>query len=336
MTTEKTITQETSHMPQLRLYQPPISKELYEERFGFPDNIVRVTAGAGGEALLIFGSEKTALIDCGMACFQKDLIYNIHTVFLNRYLKDGRVYTLDYIFCTHSHYDHIGALAAVKKEWPTAITCASAYAKKVFSRPGAIKTMQEMSNAAGRDYVSAEEITIEFEYMQVDQVLSEGDRVSLGDESILVLETPGHTNCSLSYALEPQRILFLSESTGTLSPQNTAQSAILKHYYEGYESIRKCKAYGADRLVIPHCGLIPADFNDTYWELVKEDMESIVRFLAERQGKMTDEELMEDYTRIYYVGQRQKEQPREAFLLNAVYQLKAAAEEIERRKKSFD
>ncbi len=172
------------------------------------------------------------------------------------------------------------------------------------------------------------------ENVQVDRVLSEGDRISLGEESILVLETPGHTNCSLSYALEPQRILFLSESTGTLSPQNTAQSAILKHYYEGYASIEKCKSYGAERLVIPHCGLIPADFNDTFWELVKEDMESIVRFLAERQGKMTEEEIMEDYTRIYYVGQRQKEQPREAFLLNAVYQLKAAAEEIKRRKES--
>ncbi|MEG0157720.1 MAG: hypothetical protein RR661_08725, partial [Anaerovoracaceae bacterium] len=36
-------------------------------RLDFPEGIVRVTAGFGGESLLILGEEKTALYDCGMA-----------------------------------------------------------------------------------------------------------------------------------------------------------------------------------------------------------------------------------------------------------------------------
>ncbi|MEI3279948.1 MAG: hypothetical protein V8R46_03865 [Eubacterium ramulus] len=49
---------------------------LFDEsaRYEFPKNIVRVTAGKGGEALLILGSEKTALVDCGMAYCADKLI----------------------------------------------------------------------------------------------------------------------------------------------------------------------------------------------------------------------------------------------------------------------
>ncbi len=47
-------------------------------RFDFPENIVRVTAGNGGEALLILGSEKTVLVDCGMAyCAKKHFPHRI-------------------------------------------------------------------------------------------------------------------------------------------------------------------------------------------------------------------------------------------------------------------
>ena len=44
------------------------------DRFAFPGCIHRVTAGNGGEALLIVGSEKTAIIDCGMAYCGSEMI----------------------------------------------------------------------------------------------------------------------------------------------------------------------------------------------------------------------------------------------------------------------
>ena len=37
------------------------------DRFAFPADIYRMTAGHGGESFLITGSEKNALYDCGMA-----------------------------------------------------------------------------------------------------------------------------------------------------------------------------------------------------------------------------------------------------------------------------
>lgn len=297
-------------------------------RFQFPEKILRVTAGAGGEALLILGSEKTALIDCGMAYCAQDMIYNIHVAFLNEYEKHGKVRTLDYIFATHSHYDHIGALAAVKKEWPKAVTCASEYAKKIFGREGAIKMIQHLSNAAAQKLGNHRDIEIPFEYMQVDRVLREGERVSLGEESVYVLETPGHTNCSLSFALEPERYLFLSESTGVVHSENRVESAVLKSYLDAFTSIEKCRKYEAARIIVPHTGIIPASFHEKYWSMISETMKEKWNFALERYGKMTEEEIIKDYIESYWEPEREKEQPFEAFCENAKYEMLSALEDI--------
>ena len=47
------------------------------DRFLFPGDVTRVTAGHGGEALLVTGSEKTALIDCGMAYCGDRMVENL-------------------------------------------------------------------------------------------------------------------------------------------------------------------------------------------------------------------------------------------------------------------
>ena len=70
------------------------------DRFGFPADVYRVTAGFGGEALLIVGSEKTALLDCGMAYCGSRMVEKL----ARRLAENGRE-KLDYIILSHSHYD---------------------------------------------------------------------------------------------------------------------------------------------------------------------------------------------------------------------------------------
>lgn len=77
------------------------------DRFDFPEGIHRVTAGYGGEAILITCCEKTAMIDCGMAYCGEQMIENT-----KKYLGGRK---LDYVFITHTHYDHMGALPYIRR-----------------------------------------------------------------------------------------------------------------------------------------------------------------------------------------------------------------------------
>ena len=74
-------------------------------RFDFPADVHRGTGGRGGEALLVMGSERTALMDCGMAFCGRRMVKN-----LEEKLKESGRETLDYVLLSHSHYDHMGCL----------------------------------------------------------------------------------------------------------------------------------------------------------------------------------------------------------------------------------
>ena len=68
---------------------PCINQKYYaadpdDGRFDFPEDIFRVTGGAGGESYLILGSEKTALYDAGMPFNGEQLVRNIQAVLGDR------------------------------------------------------------------------------------------------------------------------------------------------------------------------------------------------------------------------------------------------------------
>ena len=63
---------------------------------------------------VVIGSEKTALIDTGTGFQIGPYLDNMERVL------DGR--SLDYVFITHRHYDHVGGLSAVIEKFsPSAV-----------------------------------------------------------------------------------------------------------------------------------------------------------------------------------------------------------------------
>ncbi len=181
------------------------------DRFRFPGNIDRVTAGQGGEALLISGSEKKVLIDCGMAYCGEQMAANVAHL-TNR---------LDYVLLSHSHYDHIGALPYIRERFPEVVVCGSAKCASIIIRESARELMVQLGEEARDLYMPGSETEIRVDGLNIDRVLADGDFIELGDgQTITAYETFGHTDCSLSYFLEPERVLFASESTGILEAPN--------------------------------------------------------------------------------------------------------------------
>ena len=152
------------------------------DRFDFPADIQRVTAGNGGEALLINGSEKTALLDCGMAYCGSRMVENLKSALQNR----GRS-TLDIVFLSHSHYDHIGALPYVKAAFPDAMVYASRHCSEILKRPNARKLMKELGTTARDLYDPGNTEEIIVDGLAADRVLADGDTVSLGKETVAAI-----------------------------------------------------------------------------------------------------------------------------------------------------
>ena len=279
------------------------------DRLDFPQPIYRVTAGQGGEALLIVGSEKTALMDCGMAYCWEQLLANIETKLGAR--------PLDYIVLSHTHYDHIGALPYIKGRYKDALVIGSQHGAQVLEKPNALKLIKELGEKAGELY-SGKPIELISDNMKVEHIVCEGDRIELGDRVLRVLETPGHTNCSLSFFMEPDGVLFASESTGILVSPDFVHTAMLKSYNDSIASGEKCQELGARMIILPHYGILPIDYNHEYWKQFTKDAIHKKDFILGLYEKgFTLDEMTEKYLEKYWSDEREQEQPKPAFLLNA-------------------
>lgn len=283
------------------------------DSFVLPDYLYRVTAGTGGEAFLIFGKEVTVLHDCGMAYCYKGLIANIEKALAER----GRDH-LDYILLSHSHYDHVGALPYVLKRFPDATVIGAYKAEKVFQSEGARKTMRRLGEAARNQYSESDE-PVRTDGLRVDYIAKDGDLIELGgDEYIKAIETTGHTDCSMSYLLLPQNLMFTSESTGIPRPFGDLHTSILKSYHQTIEAAKKCKAEGAKHLLVPHYGLLPEALTEEYFDIYIQFAEAERDFIVGKYDEGMDyDQIMEAYEGRYWSDERSENQPKAAFLENA-------------------
>ncbi|MDD4366701.1 MAG: hypothetical protein PHV38_03415, partial [Eubacteriales bacterium] len=168
------------------------------------------------------------------------------------------------------------------------------------------------------------------EGLRVDKTEAEGDRISLGKEYITVLETKGHTDCSLSFVAEPGGLMFASESTGVLESPGVIHAAVLKNCRDSKKSLEKCRKYRAKRIVSPHYGIIPGYYNQEYWDLYEKAMEHEEMFIKGlREKGLPAEDMLNEYTKHFWREDRAKEQPIEAFRINAARIIMAYSENMD-------
>ncbi|MEA4901385.1 MBL fold metallo-hydrolase [Desulfitobacterium sp.] len=272
------------------------------------NNIYDVRGGRGGDAYLIVGDQKTALIDCGMAYCAQTLIENIKNVIPNR--------PLDYILLTHAHYDHIGAVPYLKTEWPNLIVLGSEYDQAILKRPNALATIRDLGRQAAGIYAEGLIENYNDDLMKIDSSIAEGAMVTLGNISIKVIETPGHTRCTLSFLINDE-ILFVSESCGVLSQSGTIYPGFLVSYYEAIKSIGKCQMLHPRFIYSSHYGLIDPHYMPHFWQdCIKAAEESRSFILKRAELGYSEAEILSAFEEVFRDEESRSEQPFNAFRIN--------------------
>ena len=256
--------------------------------------------------------EKTALIDVGLLYCEEEMIEKTKMELKGR--------PLDYIILSHSHYDHVGALSYFKKAFPEAKVIASTITDYVFGRPGAINVMKKLSEDASNLYLGQNSYHPAFDSsgFTVDITVSDGDTIDLGNYKLTVLETPGHTNCSICFWEDSERICFINETIGCAPQKDYVHVCFLKSYLYTIESIERIRELKPNRIYIQH-------YENSYTDNVNDFlntsekfcifMKNIIKEGAEKG--FSDDEIANEMVLKEYNVYLKDHQPIEAFLANA-------------------
>jgi len=176
---------------------------------------------------LVRGEKKNLLIDAGVNLLGPRYLTLVREIL-------GGAERLHYLFLTHSHYDHIGAAAYLKRHIPGLKIGAHERLASLMQKPSVLDMMNRLSgnhvelhkyNPAGDD--------LTLRAFDIDILLKQEDRFDLGGLTCCVYETPGHTKDSLSFYFPEIQALFPGESAGVL--QGTTGSEIQVEFLSSYQ-----------------------------------------------------------------------------------------------------
>lgn len=236
----------------------------------------------GDSAFLIDDGKTAILYDTGFAFSGYAVAEKI------RNALDGR--PLDYIFLTHSHYDHALGAAYVAKRYPGVKIVASAYAAKIFSKPTARAAMRDLDRRAAETY-GAPEYEDLIDDLRVDIPAEDGDTLICGDMAFTVIALPGHTRCSVGFYLKEQSLLLSAETLGVYFGENTYLPSCLVGCEMTLDSFRRARALDIKSILLPHYGVVEKEEASAYLENAERVFREAVDTIKElfRSGKTREE-----------------------------------------------
>jgi len=271
-------------------------------------NITNVSPVTGGEGFLLHTDKTSILVDSGFDFCSADMLSNIKNA-----LKDR---PLDYIFLTHSHYDHASGVPACRKCWPNVKIVSSNYAKRILSKPTALNLIAEMNEKAANSF-GIENYKFSHTEIPVDITVNDGDIVDTGEFKFQVFETPGHTKCTIAYYCESEDFLISNETLGVQMGESFMFPCSLVGYEMTLNSIKKIVDLNPEHLLIPHHGLeLNTSSNNLFDEAYKNitTLKSVI--LEMHASGASDNEICDHLYGLLYTESTKRCQPEDAFILN--------------------
>ena len=235
---------------------------------------------------------------------------------------------LDYIFLTHSHYDHALGSAYILRRYPDAKVVAGSYAAEVFKRDGAKRTMKEL------DAKFAEKCGItDYEFLgdelKVDIAVNDGDIIHAGDMEFRVISLPGHTRCCIGFYCEKEGLFLSNETLGVYDGNKTILPAFLVGFADTIKSIEKIEKLNVKYILAPHFGLLDEIQTEYFLKNMKSSAQNIADdILGSIRSGCSDEETVAQFKNKYWHGNTKESYPEDAITLNTSIMVRLLRSEL--------
>lgn len=236
-------------------------------------NILDMRAHPGDSAFLVDDGKTAILYDSGFAFTGYRVAENIKA-----YLGDR---ALDYIFLTHSHYDHALGSVYARRYWPNVQVVAGEYAAKIFAKASARAVMRDLDRKFAVQ-CGVEQYEDLIDELRVDIPVADGETVQAGDLAFTAVALPGHTKCSVGYYCAQHRLLLSSETIGVYDGAGGVVPSYLVGYQMALDSIARVETLAIDYILVPHYGLLDKEQTASYLRIARRSAVETAREITDR------------------------------------------------------
>ncbi|MDY0043451.1 MAG: MBL fold metallo-hydrolase [Syntrophales bacterium] len=203
---------------------------------------------------LMEGSSSSALISGGMSWIVPHVVSQVKEfqIDLKRIKK---------LLILHAHFDHLGVVPFFKRLLPDIKIFASKEALKILNNEAKLDTINRFSRDTAAEFGQSSvfgDFDLDWNSEIEINVVAEGDVLELGNLSLEIIETPGHSFCSISAYSPELKALFPSDSGGipfkdAIIPSGNANYSMYQ------ESLAKLNALEVHYFCADHCGYVTGD-----------------------------------------------------------------------------
>ena len=164
----------------------------------------------------------------------------------------------------HAHPDHVMAIPLLRELFPGVVVTASAPAAATLSLEKAVGFFTRI-DAALTEGLSRAGVLTDFpppvavaeNRIAIDRTVGQGDVIAVEDMHWTVLETPGHSDCSISLHEPARRVLFISDVSGFYLPKHgTWWPGYFTDYGNFIGSMERLAKLNAEVLCLSHNGVV--------------------------------------------------------------------------------